>query len=78
MFDKVKLKRSIKQKQQKILELEQKRSRSQAALVTAILSNTTPSDEDVDFFNRYTNQIEETRAEMHEIQAKFEKLKANK
>jgi hypothetical protein len=76
MFDKLKLKRGIKHKHKKILVLEQKRSRSQAALVTAILRNTTPSDDDVDFFNRYTSQIEEIRVEIHELQVKLEKLKS--
>lgn len=76
MFEKSKLKRGIKQRQQKILMLEQKRSRSQAALVTAILTSTTPEDEDVDFFNRYTAQIEEARNEMHELKNKLEKLES--
>lgn len=76
MFEKAKLKRGIKQRQQEILILEQKRSRSQAALVTAILTSTTPEDEDVDFFNRYTAQIEETRNEMHELKNKLDKLES--
>ncbi len=74
MFEKAKLKRGIKQKLRKILSLEQKRSRSQAALVTALLTDTTPEDEDVDFFNRYTTQIEEVRTDMHELEAKLKKL----
>jgi len=74
MFEKIKYKNGIKKMQQQIVNIENKRSRSQAALVTAILTSTTPSDEDVDFFNRYTTQIEEIRTEMHELQKKLDEL----
>lgn len=47
--------------------LEKKRIRSQAALIEAILTNTVPSDEDVDYFNRYTEEIEKLRECIHEL-----------
>ena len=68
MFEKLTLKRGIKKYKKKIEEIEKKRIRSQAALITAILSNTTPDDTDVDYFNRYTAEIEELRSKMQELE----------
>ncbi len=73
MFEKLKLKRQIAKYKKQIEFLEQKRMRSQAALVTAILKHETPDDNDVDFFNRYTAKIDEVRAQMMTL---VEKLKA--
>ena len=68
MFEKLTLKRGIKKYKKKIEEIEKKRIRSQAALINAILSNTTPDDTDVDYFNRYTAEIEELRSKMQELE----------
>jgi hypothetical protein len=57
-----------------IEELEQKRSRSQAALITAILSNTTPDDEDVEYFNKFTSEIDAQRELMRALIAELESL----
>lgn len=74
MFRKLRLKRQIKQIRERIEEIERKRARSQAALVEAILTHTTPNDEDVDFFNRFTAQIEEQRNLLHQVQAELDSL----
>ncbi|HOA84398.1 MAG TPA: hypothetical protein PKN17_00015 [Bacillota bacterium] len=74
MFKKLKLKRKIKTYKAQIEILEKKRARSQAALVEAILTHTTPSDTDVDYFNNYTSQINEIRKRLQEIQAQLEEL----
>lgn len=74
MFKKAKLKRAIKKSIAKINFLEQKRSRSQAALVTAILTQTDPSDEDVDYFNHFTGLIEEERNNLHKLERELEEL----
>lgn len=74
MFKKMKIRRKIKKYKKQILAIEQKRSRSQAALVDAILTNSTPSDEDVDYFNRYTAQIEACRSEMHELEIQLKMI----
>lgn len=74
MFKKMSLKRRIRKCKKQILAIEQRRSRSQAALVTAILSNSTPSDEDVDYFNRYTAQIEEVRSVMKGLENELNNL----
>lgn len=74
MFRKIKLKKQIRACIREINLLEQRRSRSQAALVSAILTGTTPADDDVDYFNRYTAQINETRDRLHQLQQDYETL----
>ena len=74
MFRKIKLKKQIRACIREIHLLEQRRSRSQAALISAILTGTTPADEDVDYFNRYTAQINEIRDRLHQLQQEYETL----
>lgn len=74
MLQKSKLKKAINVSRKKIALLEQKRNRSQAALVYALLNHATPGDADIEYFNRYTAQIEEERAKMQELMAELEKL----
>ena len=78
MFKKMKLKKEIENCKKRITELEQKRSRSQAALVEAILTHAEPNDKDVDFFNMFTKQIEEVRDEMHAKMAELEEMETGK
>ena len=73
-MQKAKLKKAIKVSKERIEEIEQKRSRSQAALIEAILKNTQPDDADVDFFNRFTEQIEAERENLHKLQKELEAL----
>jgi hypothetical protein len=68
------LNKKIAQCKASIEELEQKRSRSQAALITAILSNTTPDDEDVEYFNKFTAEIDAQRELMRALIAELESL----
>lgn len=74
MFRKIKLKKQIRACIREINILEQRRSRSQAALVSAILTGTTPANDDMDYFNRYTAQINETRDRLHQLQQEYETL----
>ncbi len=74
MFEKRKLKKAIEESKQKIERIEQKRSRSQSALVDAILRQTQPSDQDVDYFNQFTQQIEDERANLHKLMKELEQL----
>ena len=76
MFEKSKLKKAIKNSKDRIAEIEQKRTRSQAALVEAILRHTDPVDRDVDFFNQFTAQIEEERENLHRLQKELEALES--
>ena len=64
MLKKSKLKKEINASRKKITTLEQKRTRSQAALVYALLNHTTPDEADIEFFNKYTVQIENERSHM--------------
>lgn len=74
MFEKRKLKKKINRCKKEILRIEQRRSRSQAALVEAILTNSVPNDDDVDYFNHFTSQINTVRDRMHEYQKELDKL----
>ena len=74
MFKKMKLKKAIEQSKKEIAELEQKRTRSQAALVEAILMKTEPKDDDVDFFNKFTEKIEAERQRLHELMKELDAL----
>ena len=76
MFKKRKLNKQIKQCKANIADLESKRSRSQAAIVSAILSHPVPSDEDVDFFNKFTALIDAEREKMRSLVAELEALKS--
>ena len=74
MFKKRKLKKEIEKSKLKIEAIEQKRSRSQAALVEAILKHEEPDDKDVDFFNQFTEQIDNERNHLHELMSELDKL----
>ena len=78
MFKKMKLKREIEACKKEITVLEGKRSRSQAALVEAILTHTEPNDKDVDFFNMFTHQIEGVRDKMHQLMKELDELESGK
>ena len=71
MFEKFKIRKQIKVIRHRITFLEQKRARSQAALVDAILKKVDPNDEDVEYFNQFTGEIERLRADMHELEAQL-------
>ena len=78
MFEKFKIRKQIKVIRQRIAFLEQKRARSQAALVDAILKKVDPNDEDVEYFNQFTGEIERLRSEMHELEAELLGVKETK
>lgn len=76
MFKKSKLKNQIKKCIAEITLLEAKRSRSQSAIVRAILEPKDPDEQDVEFFNKYTSQIDEIRNHMYELQKEVDILDA--
>jgi hypothetical protein len=61
------LKREIKKCRLTIEEIERKRSRSQSALVQAILLQEEPNEMDVEWFNKYTGEITACRNHMIEL-----------
>lgn len=74
MFKAMKLKKGIKKCLSNIEDLERRRSRSQAALVEAILTHTDPKDDDVDYFNRFSERIDEERNRLHALQQELKLL----
>ena len=71
---KSKLKKEIKICRQTIEEIERKRSRSQSALVQAVLLQEEPDEMDVEWFNKYTGEITACRNHMIELQKKLNSL----
>ena len=78
MFEKKKFKKEIKRCRATIEEIERKRSRSQSALVQAILLQEEPNEADVEWFNKYTGEITACRNHMVEIQKKLDAYMAEK
>jgi len=74
MFKKIKLNNQIKKYKKEIVEIEKKRYRSQANLVEAILTSKDPDDADAEYFNRYTQNIEELRIKIQKSQEEIGKL----
>ena len=70
--EKRKLKREIKICRQTIQEIERKRSRSQSALVQAVLLQETPDERDVEWFNKYTGEITACRNHMIDLQKRLD------
>lgn len=74
MNEKRRLKKEIKRCRLTIGEIERKRSRSQSALVQAILLQEEPNEMDVEWFNKYTGEITACRNHMIELQKKLDSL----
>ena len=74
MGEKSRLKKEIKLCMSTIKEIERKRSRSQSALVQAILLQEQPDEMDVAWFNKYTGEITACRNHMIELQKKLKSL----
>ncbi|MDO4862533.1 MAG: hypothetical protein Q4A05_00080 [Ruminococcus sp.] len=68
MGEKSRLKKEIRLCMNTIKEIERKRSRSQSALVQAILLQEQPDETDVEWFNKYTGEITACRNHMIELQ----------
>ena len=74
MGEKRRLKKEIRLCMNTIKEIERKRSRSQSALVQAILLQEQPDETDVEWFNKYTGEITACRNHMIELQKKLNSL----
>ena len=75
MGEKSRLKKEIRLCMNTITEIERKRSRSQSALVQAILLQEQPDETDVEWFNKYTGEITACRNHMIELQKKLNSIK---
>ena len=78
MFEQKKYQQEIKRCRATIEEIERKRSRSQSALVQAILLQEEPNEADVEWFNKYTGEISAGRNHMAEMQKKLDAYMAEK
>lgn len=78
MFEEKRYKKEIKKCRATIEEIERKRSRSQSALVQAILLQEEPNEADVEWFNKYTGEITACRNHMTEMQQRLEAFMAQK
>ena len=74
MFEKRKIMKEIKKCRKTIEEIEKKRSRSQSALVQAILLQEEPNEADTEWFNKYTGEITACRNHMIELQNKLKNM----
>ena len=77
MSRKTELKKEIDDKEREIEALEKKRARSQSALMTAMLTNTKPKKEDVDYFTTFSALIDKEREELRKLYKELAEL-ANK
>lgn len=75
MSRKGELKRAIAQCELEIKSLEQKRMRSQSALLESILTNTKPDEEEMEFFRVFSSLV---RQEREKLIALTNELKGNK
>lgn len=69
------LKRTMAECERETVAYEQKRERSQAAIIRAMLAGTKPSAENAKYFNVFSNLIDEARERLRHLYAE---LKASK
>lgn len=67
MLVNLKLNREISDLEAEIELLEEKRTRSQAALLDAVLDGVEPNSEDMDYFRLFTAQIEVKREKLQKL-----------
>ncbi len=70
------LKKAIADSHAEIEKLEQKRNRSQSALLQAFLENKTPNETDAEFFRVYTQLIELERNNLRKLTAELNELES--
>ena len=75
MSKKGELKKAIAKSERTLEDLEQKRIRSQSAILYAYINQTTPPEEDNEIFNLYTQLIELERKYLQSLQTELENLK---
>ena len=74
MFEKSKLKKAIAASEATIEELEQKRMRSQSAIIYAIINNLEIPEADKEIFNLNTQLIDLERKQLVALNEELEKL----
>lgn len=74
MSQRSKMAKELHTLEEEIKLLEIKRSRSQAALIEALISRQTPREEDVQFFRTFTAEIEVKREQLQQLTKRIEHL----
>ena len=69
------LKKAIDDLEREIEALEQKRERSQIAVMRALIAGTQPSAEDAQYFDTFTALIDNERENLRKLQAELNDLK---
>lgn len=75
MSKKSELKNQIRDCELEIESLEQKRMRSQSALLRAVLSNAKPDPTEVEFFRVFSDLIDQQRALLADLNQQLRDLK---
>lgn len=78
MSKKQDLKRQIAESEAEIVSLEQKRLRSQSALIENYVVNEKPNENDVNYFKLYSDLIKLERENLQQLKKRLEDLKKNK
>ena len=71
MAGKSKLKKDIAASREEIEKLERKLSRSQTAIIEAIITQTKPSDADIEYFRTYAQLIDVERENLQKLLAEL-------
>ena len=74
MLQRNKIAKEIHALEEEIKILEIKRSRSIAVILEALISRTTPNDEDVQYFRTFTDEIEIKREQLQKLTRQLEGL----
>ena len=75
MSKKSEIKKAIAESEKEITELEQKRTRSQSALLEALLNNKKPQESDVEYFRVFSQLIEVERQNLRSLKEELKNLK---
>lgn len=78
MSKKSQLKRAISDSEREIVALEQKRARSQSALVTAMLTRKPANPQDEEFFRVFSALIDREREHLRQLNAELDALTGKK
>ena len=78
MSKKSELEKKIRESEQELDMLEQKRLRSMSSFIEALVRHDTPSDEDVEYFKTFSGLIELERENLRMLNEELELLTGNK
>ena len=68
------LEKAIRESEQEIDMLEQKRIRSMSSFIEALVNRETPTDEDVEYFKTFSGLIELERENLRKLNAELDRI----